>query len=232
MENSIFKLVNYLELNEDFVSYKGNIICEKDLNIRINSHHYATAMILSTMIQEYVVGFLFVNGLINSFSDIISMKIHNNDADIILKDNIAKRKIQRTLQSNLLISREDIFKYVSAILKSSVFRETEAVHSAGLFLKGNAVSIAEDIGRHNALDKIIGAGLIQQVDFDDTIAVSTGRQPTEMILKCFSAGIPVIATKGVATSSAVELAEEVGITIVGLVRQESMIVYSHPERLR
>jgi len=106
------------------------------------------------------------------------------------------------------------------------------VHSAGLFLNGTKViSITEDLGRHNALDKVIGAGLLKDIDFSRILAASTGRQPTEMILKCRNAGIPIIATKGVPTSMAVELAEEAGITIAGLVRGDTMIVYSHPERV-
>ena len=93
------------------------------------------------------------------------------------------------------------------------------------------ICIAEDLGRHNALDKVIGCALLQGVDFSQTLAASTGRQPTEMILKCRNAGIPIIATKGVPTTLAVEMAEKAGITIAGLVRGKTMIVYSHPERI-
>jgi FdhD protein len=117
-------------------------------------------------------------------------------------------------------------------LKSKVFIETEAVHSAGLFLDGKeTIAIAEDLGRHNALDKVIGSGLLQNVDFSRTLAASTGRQPSEMILKCRNAGIPIIATKGVPTTLAIDMACEVGVTIVGLVRGSTMIVYSHWERV-
>ncbi len=130
------------------------------------------------------------------------------------------------------MSAEDIFKCVKAILKSEVFTETEAVHSAGLFLEGKkTICIAEDLGRHNALDKVIGGGLIRNIDFGRTLAASTGRQPSEMILKCRNAGIPIIATKGVPTTLAIEIAREAGITIAGLVRGNTMIVYSHWERV-
>jgi FdhD protein len=131
-----------------------------------------------------------------------------------------------------VVSREYVFDCVRAILKSEIFAETEAVHSAGLFLDGReTVSIAEDLGRHHALDKAIGHGLLNNVDFSRTLAASTGRQPAEMILKCRRAGIPIIATKGVPTTLAVEMAEKAGITIAGLVRGDTMIVYSHPERI-
>ena len=113
-----------------------------------------------------------------------------------------------------------------------VFTETEAVHSTGLLKKGaSPICITDDIGRHNALDKVIGYGLLKDVDFSNTFVSSTGRQPSEMILRCGNANIPIIATKGVPTTLAIETAEKVGITIVGLVRGSSMTVYSNPSRI-
>ncbi len=107
------------------------------------------------------------------------------------------------------------------------------MHSAGLFIAGSkAISLAEDLGRHNAMDKVIGAALLQKVDFSRTLATSTGRQPSEMIFKYLSAGIPSSPPRAVPTSRAVELAEKAGITIVGMVRGDFMIVYSHPERIQ
>jgi FdhD protein len=72
---------------------------------------------------------------------------------------------------------------------------------------------------------------MQYLDFKHTLAASTGRQPLEMILKCMQAKIPVIATKGVPTTLAVAAAEKAGIAIAGLVRGDTMTVYSHPERI-
>jgi FdhD protein len=173
-----------------------------------------------------------VQGIISSAADIASIEIKNNVAHVRLKDDGAKRTASQAVKSSLVVRKEDVFRCVSAILKSPVFVETEAVHSAGLFLHGKeTVSIAEDLGRHNALDKVIGEGLLKNVDFSNVLAASTGRQPTEMIVKCRNAGIPIIATKGVPTSMGVEMAEEAGITITGLVREGTMVVYSHPERI-
>jgi FdhD protein len=149
-----------------------------------------------------------------------------------LKGKKKENAVPKVVHSDLKVSAEDIFRCVRAILKSDVFAETEAVHSAGLFLNGkDTICIAEDLGRHNALDKVIGAGLLQNIDFRRTLAASTGRQPSEMILKCRNAGIPIIATKGVPTALAVDIAKETGITIAGLVRGDTMIIYSHWERV-
>ena len=203
------------------------------LKMMVDDQHFTTAIITASMEQEYVAGYLYIQGMISSIEDIVFMEIKKSIAIVRLSHNRVSRKIPENIDSNLTVHKEDVFHCVRAILKSPVFSETEAVHSAGLFLNGiEAVSITEDLGRHNALDKVIGAGLWKKIDFSKTLATSTGRQPAEMILKCRNAGIPIIATKGVPTSMAVELAQKIGITIAGLVRGDAMIVYSHSERIK
>ena len=233
MESRILKEVEFIRANGGLIPARERVIRETALRVMVDGEHHATAMILADMEEEYVAGYLYVQGVINSASDIISIHIENDVAHVRLRRSREKRAIPERINSGLVISAEDVFSCVRAILKSPIFSETEAVHSAGLFLYGKeAVSITEDLGRHNALDKVIGAGLQRNIDFNNTLAASTGRQPTEMILKCRMAGIPIIATKGVPTSAAIELAEKSGITIAGSARGETMIVYSHPERIK
>ena len=232
MQSKILKEVRYTKADGEMIPAGERIIRETALKVMVDGRHLVTAMILAAMEKEYVAGYLFVQGAINNAMDILSIEIKDNVADVMLRHGREKRAIPQHVNSSLVVGKEDIFTCVRAILKSPVFTETEAVHSAGLFLDGTtAISITEDLGRHNALDKVVGAGLLKNVDFSKVLATSTGRQPTEMILKCRSAGIPIIATKGVPTSMAVELAEKTGITIAGLVRGDTMIVYSHPERI-
>ncbi len=207
------------------------IVRETALSIRIDGKHFATAMLMATMEKEFVIGHLFAQGVITSAADITSITVKNNVAEVTLSGT-KKKAGSRLVRSDLKVRKEDVFDCVRAILKSEVFTETEAVHSAGLFLHGKeTVCIAEDLGRHHALDKVIGYGLLHNIDFSRTLATSTGRQPSEMILKCRNVNIPIIATKGVPTTLAVEIAGEAGITIAGLVRGDTMIVYSHPERI-
>jgi FdhD protein len=184
------------------------------------------------MEKEFVIGHLFGQGIIGSVKDIKSIIIKDSVAEVVLAEKTSGRKEISKVRSDLKVSRDDVFSCVRAILKSDVFAETEAVHSAGLFLQGReAVCIAEDLGRHNALDKVVGYGLLKNVDFGNTLVASTGRQPSEMIMRCRNAGIPILATKGVPTTLGVENAVAAGITIAGLVRGSTMTVYSHPSRI-
>ena len=232
MHNKILKQARYIKADGEPTVAIERIIRETALAVIVNGRRLVTAMVLGTMEKEYVTGYLYTQGLIHGAADILSMEIKGDVAEVKLNPSRTKRSIPHHVNSSLVVANEDVFACVRAILKSPVFEETEAVHSAGLFRNGKtAVAITEDLGRHNALYKVIGAGLLRGIDFTLTLAASTGRQPTEMILKCRSAGIPIIATKGVPTSMAVEMAEETGITIAGLVRGDTMIVYSHPERI-
>jgi FdhD protein len=231
MDNKILEKIEYTKVNGGCKPAAERIVKETALTIRIDGKHYATAMIIAMLEKEYVYGHLLAQGLISSVRGVKSLTIRNNIAEVTLVKNGKKKPAHHKISSNLKVKPDDIFSCVKAILKSEVFTETEAVHSAGLFLNGEAICIAEDLGRHNALDKVIGYGLLHRVDFSRTLAASTGRQPSEMLLKCRNVNIPIIATKGVPTTLAIEIAEKAGITIAGLVRGKNMIIYSHPERI-
>lgn len=232
MINKILKKIEFTRVNGGCTLSSERIVKETALTIRIDGKHYATAMIMASLEKEYVIGHFYAQGLIRRAADIKSITIKDNTAEVTMAATGNKKPDITNVDSDLKVRKEDVFDCVRAILKSPVFSETEAVHSAGLFLHGREpICIAEDLGRHNALDKVIGYGLLHDVDFRQTLAASTGRQPSEMIFKCLNAGIPIIATKGVPTTLAVEIAEKAGITIAGLVRGSAMMVYSHPERI-
>lgn len=233
MADRILENVEYTGLNGGRTTATERIIKEAALEILVNNEHFATAMIMATMEKEFTAGYLFTQGIIGSADAIESIDIKDDVAEVTTHANTKTGRKHKTVNSGLIVRKEDVFDCVRAILKSEIFDETEAVHSAGLFRNGSEpICIAEDLGRHNALDKVIGFGLLNGIDFGEVLAASTGRQPAEMILKCISAGIPIIATKGVPTSQGVELAKRANISIAGLVRGDTMMVYSIPARIR
>ena len=197
MRDNSLATIEYFKVNTEAARATERVVRETGLVIYINKRHFTTAMIMPTMEKEFVTGYLFGQGFINSVSEIESITIKNNITEISLPEKKEKKRNPPAIHSKLKVRREEIFNTVKAILKSEIFAETEAVHSAGLFLNGEKpIAITEDLGRHHALDKVLGAALLEQTDFSRILAASTGRQPTEMITKCLNAGIPIMATKG------------------------------------
>jgi FdhD protein len=117
--------------------------------------------------------------------------------------------------------------------KQRQFDRTGGIHATGLFTPAGAlVELREDIGRHNAMDKAIGARLMAgQSPLHDTVALVSGRAGFELVQKAAVAGIPIVAAVGAPSSIAVQAAKRLGVTLVGFLRDDRANVYSHTKRI-
>jgi FdhD protein len=117
--------------------------------------------------------------------------------------------------------------------RQNMFRQTGGIHASALFsIDGELLLISEDVGRHNALDKLIGAAFIQKIlPIDKQILLLSGRASFELIQKAIMAGIPVVCAIGAPSTLAVQLAKEHGLTLVGFLREERFNIYAGKERI-
>ncbi len=114
-----------------------------------------------------------------------------------------------------------------------IFDETGGLHAAGLFTReGRLDAMAEDVGRHNAVDKVVGRMLMQdRLPLSDHLLFVTGRSSFEIVQKAFLAGVPLVAAVSAPSSLAIELAQDSGVTLVCFLRGRNFNVYAHPERI-
>ncbi len=151
------------------------------------------------------------------------------------KNSIAQLAVRAKPLTSRLTVRRDVLSALPARMRAAqvAFHETGGVHASGLFsADGSVVAVREDVGRHNALDKIVGWGLgAGRLPLADQILLVSGRVSYDLVHKAIAAGLPFLAAVGAPSSLAVDLAEQFGLTLVGFLRETSMNVYANAQRL-
>ncbi|MCK4835125.1 MAG: formate dehydrogenase accessory sulfurtransferase FdhD [Candidatus Aminicenantes bacterium] len=244
---------NSFEITED------SVVEEVPLKIVTGNKELATLLCTPRDIEDLARGFLFTSGLIEKLSDIKKVNVDKKNwtayielkDDSILKDMVFKQVYtsgggkaalydnaidilkREKITATLPVKHTVIVTLMADFLKrSQLFLKTGAAHSAAIANDQNILAFREDIGRHNAIDKIIGHSLKENIILEDKILITSGRISSEILLKAQKCKFPVIASKGAPTNQAVKLAREIYITLVGFVRGSSMNIYSVPERIK
>jgi FdhD protein len=140
---------------------------------------------------------------------------------------------EKVKKSQIKISTSQVFHLMEEFIeRSELFKATGGVHGAALCDADNLLIFSEDIGRHNAVDKIFGECILKDISMDNRIIITSGRVSSEILLKVAKASIPLLISKSATTNLAVKLANELGVTLIGFVRGERMNVYTHRWRIR
>jgi FdhD protein len=115
--------------------------------------------------------------------------------------------------------------------RSDLYNMTGCIHSAAVSDGRHIIVVGEDIGRHNAVDKVIGYCFLEEISLKDKIILVSGRLSSEMATKCSRWGIPIVVSRAAPTALAIDIAERRGITMVGFMRGKRLNIYTHPERI-
>lgn len=237
------------------------IVTEYPITIILNGEEFATLVCSPDHLDEMIIGFLASEGIIRKKDEIKELTvIESTGRAIIITEKInklneklhSKRVVSsccgKTRQSfyfyndartvkpieniDVKISINECFRLMEKLQESSsIFKDTGGVHNAALCDKNGIVIARTDIGRHNALDKIYGYCMNHDISLQDKIMVFSGRISSEVLLKVAKIGCGIVLSKSAPTELALRLAEELNITTIGFLRNQSLNIYTKPGRV-
>lgn len=229
---------------------------EVPLTLQVEGDELLTMMCTPQKLKALVVGFLYLNDIIATPAELDYFRVCADDqcAEIRLdpprpvklqrlalgsgcsatpSSMIDERKVS-PLTDFAVTSRPALIQAAMLDLyqRALTYRASGGIHAAAAFdERGELVVVAEDIGRHNTIDKVIGECLLRDIAMDRLTVLATGRISSEMLLKCAKLRVPIVGSRTSPTALSIDLARRLGVTVVGYIRSVGLNIYSHPERL-
>lgn len=232
--------------------YPDDLVAEHTMEIYLNDTPAYEVVCSPTDLPELVLGRLLSNGVIQSTDEVELLYLCENGlrAKVYLPkwepatEHPGVEQVSTCCTGNRTIAdlfrnqapprhlrpiayeQRWIFRLAEAMKEDMpLYAATHGTHSCLLMHKGEILRRAEDIGRHNALDKVLGWALMQGIPLEECIVYTSGRIPVDMVMKVIRAGVPVLASKAMPTRESVLLAEEFGLSLIGAARKDSMVVF-------
>jgi len=226
----------------------GEVVREQPLTIYVNDQKFLTLLCTPIDLEALVIGYLWMEKVIAGLDDVQRIEISPVDgrAEVTLRHAVTlpteriltsgcgggitfriDHRLFPRLTSQLRIRPEMLSLRMKDLFAAAVhYKASRGIHGAALTDGDRLLLVAEDVGRHNAVDKIMGSALRQGLATEDRILLSTGRVSSEMLLKAARMGVPLVASRTSPTEMAVALAEQLNITVCGYVRADNLNLYA------
>ncbi len=236
-------------------SHDAETIVETPVSLTVNGEVWLTFMCTPVNLEAMSVGFLYNEGIIESMDEVEDVRVceHGDNVDVWLNRSVDQPQSWRRTSGCTggvtavdALARVDVSfngdhpkfppeaigHLVEMLFESQeLYRETGGVHTSALSDGEKIVFVAEDIGRHNTLDKIAGLCLMNDTWPETRILITTGRISSEMLQKAARLSAPILISRTSPSSLSIEMAERYGITLIGYARTHRFNVYSNPQRV-
>lgn len=238
---------------DEWEAAEGEVIVETPVTLTVNGEAWLTFMCTPVDLEQMAVGFLFNEGVIESFDEIVDVRLcqTGDNIDVWLTHSAEKPKTWRRTSgctggvtavqgdvalcdppNGLTLPASRVGDLISQLFESQqLYRSAGGVHTSAISDGERIIQIAEDIGRHNTLDKLAGHLLMNAVRLPHRVILTTGRISSEMLQKARRMGAWIVISRTSPSSLSIELAEAAGITLIGYARRNRFIIYAHPERI-
>ncbi len=258
MENEVEKFPVLRLTREGRSSIEDEVARELPVTIILNDQELVTMLCSPKELEYLVVGFLYSEGFLKSKDEIKKIVVDDERGVVRLEtvedkeltqDALFKRIISsgcgrgasfysaadaasQKVESSMEISTDEVFALVNEFQHGSqLYLATHGVHSAALCDRKSILVFSEDIGRHNAIDKIFGKCLLEDIPTDDRLIITSGRMSSEILHKVAKRGTPIIISISAPTNLGVRIADNLGITLIGSVRGKRMNVFTNDWRV-
>jgi FdhD protein len=224
-----------------------DVAVEVVVNIVLNGGCVTALPALPALLKEMAVGFLICEGMVESFGDITSVKQENGSLICETRDgkaapwkghqccSVGGSAIQdlKPIKSDIRMKADGILKAVDQLNeRAKLWRRTGATHTSIICSSdGQILASCEDVSRSSSVDKTVGTALLAGVDLTQCALITSGRLSGVMVAKAARAGFPVLVSRSAPVNSGVELAQKIGMTLVGFARSPRLYVYSGEERI-
>lgn len=235
------------------------IISEQAVTLSLNGREMVTLLCAGHHLEELAAGFLHAEGFLRTREDLEKIEVDaaGGRIDVVTRNEPAltnalwmKRTVtsgcgkgsifyfaldallSKPLESSLSILPQQIFGRVEDLNRlSEIYRRTHGVHNTALASPEEILLFRDDIGRHNAVDMIVGHGFLNGVPLDDKLLITTGRLTSEILIKAAKVKIPILISRNTATTLAIQLARSLNLTLIGYARGGKFVVYSGQDRI-
>ena len=217
--------------------YTEKLPVEREIRIIVEGKLSTTATITPNQVFEFLIGHLYAKGVIDCVSQILEIREEGDLRaeyfyTVKVSDHSSGKSSPDKLNEEIQVDYRSILAVLRSALDTHLYRETGGSHSSALCQENEMLCSAEDVGRLNTIDKIIGHALLSDLDIRKCYIVTSGRITKSTVEKAVLAGTQLVASKGAVTSLAAQLANISGITLVGFTRESRMSIYTWPDRVK